>query len=376
MTQYRYFFADLLTNQIAAELEVTGVNFTQAINSAGTFSGNILLTGLSAASNASTATTPGRYAIYVDRNGIIVWGGIIWHREYNSTSQHLSVTAQEMESYFGRRRITTTTSYYNQDQLTVVAGLISAAQAATNGNIGVQIGVDPNTGQPPLSGVTIARTYYGYEQKTVLSAIQDLAKSGTGAPGSGGFDFSITCGYDSLGNIAKTLNLGYPRLGTAYNAAIPTIPTFEFPSGNIIEYTYPEDGSIVANTIYATGAGSNEGKLIYSASNTTLLTQGWPLLEDTVSYNDIYDASVIQNLANGHVAAVSYPPTTVSLIVNPSQDPVLGSYEIGDDARLRIQDDRFPNGLDAVYRISALNVTPGEAGPERATLTLTLPTTS
>jgi hypothetical protein len=55
-------------------------------------------------------------------------------------------------------------------------------------------------------------------------------------------------------------------------------------------------------------------------------------------------------------------------------EPQFGTYAIGDDARLIIQDERFPDGLDAVYRIVGLNVFPGEDGPERVTITLTITT--
>lgn len=367
MVQYRYLFADLLTNQIQAELPLTAVNFSQALNAGGALQGSVLLSGLPAAQTAMVATVPGRSALYVDRDGVLVWGGIIWNRTYNSTSQRLSLSAGEFETYFNRRRIVSNATFYNTDQLTVAQSLINTAQAATNGNIGVVV--------PSLvSSENITRVFYGYEQKTVLSALQDLAKAGSGTAGATGFDFSIDVAYDASMTPTKTLNLGYPRLGNVYSSTSTTVPVFEFPAGNVLEYEYPEDGSLVANTIYATGAGSNEGKMIYSATDSTKIASGWPLLEDSASYSDIIDANLIQNLAAGQVAAVSYPPTVLKIIANPSLDPILGAYRVGDDARVRILDDRFPNGLDTTYRITALNVTPGETGPERVTVTLSLPT--
>jgi hypothetical protein len=369
MASYRYLLADLLSNQILTELPLTSVNFTQIINSAGTMTGTILLSGLPVAANVTNATIPAKSAIYIDRDGVIVWGGIIWARTYSSTSQHLQISAREFESYFERRRITTTAFYFSVDQLSIAQGLVSSAQAVPSGNIGVVVG-------SATSGYLTTKQYRSYEQKTVLSALQDLARAGTGGTTNAGFDFAIRCAYDSAGSVVKTLALGAPRLGNVYSSTSTTTPVFEFPSGNVLEYEYPEDGSIVANTIYATGAGSNEGKIIYSGIDTTKLAQGWPLLEDTASYTDIDNATLIQNLANGQVAAVSYPPTILKIVTSPALDPVLGTYAIGDDARIRITDDRFPNGLDAIYRIVGLTVTPGETSPERATLTLSLPTSS
>jgi hypothetical protein len=367
MTQYRYLLSDVLTNQVLAELDLTNVSFTQQLNAAGTLSASLLLSGTPDRAAALTATIPGRTAIYVDRNGIIVWGGIIWNRKYNSTSQHITFTASEWESYFEHRRIATTLTYVNQDPLVIARQLITAAQSVPFGNVGVTVNGE-------TSSALVTRIFYGYEQKTVLSAIQDLAKAGTTAVGTTGFDFTIKSAYDGSNVITRTLLLGSPRLGTAYSTTSSTVPVFEFPAGNMVEYEFPEDGSVLANKVYVTGGGSNEGKLIYSASDNTKFSSGWPLLEAYSSYSDIIDANLIQQLANGQVAAVSYPPTVLKIVANPSTDPVFGSYSIGDDARVRIVDSRFPSGLDATYRITGLTLTPGETGPERVTLTLTLPT--
>ena len=126
--------------------------------------------------------------------------------------------------------------------------------------------------------------------------------------------------------------------------------------------------------MYAIGAGSNEGMLQANSQSATQLAAGWALFEETVNYSDITDSTLLANLAAGQLAAVQYPPTVVKIVAPPYVNPVLGSYTVGSDVRLRITDDRFPTGLDAVYRIVALNATPGETTGERVTLTLTLPT--
>ncbi len=362
-TTYRYLFADLLTNTILAELPITGVSFTQQLNTAGTFTGHLLLSGVNAAGlNVANGTIPGRTAIYVDRNNELVWGGVIWNREYNSADQTMTFQAREFLSYFERRRITATAAYTNVDQLQLAQTIISNAQGVANGNIGLQYNQDPASSN--TSGVLVSRTYYGYEYKQVLSAVQDLAKQ------TSGFDFEISVYYDGDGNPAKSFNTYYPKSGVTYSSTSTTAPVFQLP-GNIVEYQYPEDGSIAANTIYALGAGSNEGKLIETATDPTKLTDGWPLLEDQANYSDITDSALLAGLAAGQITATSYPPTTLRVVAPPSQSPTFGTYEIGDEVRVIINDNRFPSTLDAIYRLVALSVTPGEDGPERVTLTLT-----
>ena len=362
MASYRYLFADLLTNAILAELPLTSVNFTQQLNTAGTFTGKLELSGVDAAAmNVANATIPGRTAIYVDRDGTLVWGGVLWTRDWTSKDQTVTLTAREFESYFERRRITADTVFYGTDQLTAVQTLVNNAQATTNGNIGVAIGTE-------TSGVLINRTFYGYEYKTVFSAIQELSKTSTG------FDFNILVAYDSNHNPTKTLHLGYPRYGQTYSATSQTSPVFDMP-GNVMDYQWTEDGITTANTVYALGAGSNPGKLTATSVDSTKITAGWPLLEDQINYSDVIDSTLLTTLSAGRVGAVSYPPQTIKILVPPTLDPVFGSYNVGDSARVRITDDRFPAGLDAVYRIIAFNMQAGENNqPEAVTITLTYTT--
>ena len=363
MTTYRYLFADLATNAILAELPITGVSFTQQLNTSGTFTGRLLLSGVNAAGlNVANGTIPGRTVVYVDRDGTLVWGGIIWGREYSSTSQTLTFQAREFMSYFERRRITSTQAYINIDQLDLAQALISNAQGAPYGNIGLLYNQDPAS--TTTSGNLVTRTYYGYEYKTVFSAIQDLSKQ------LDGFDYEIEVYYDGDNNPARSFNTYYPRVGTDYSSTNATAPVFQLP-GNMVEYNYPEDASIAANTIYALGAGSNEGKLIQTATDATKFTDGWALLEDQANYSDITDTTVLAGLAQGQITAVSYPPTTLKVVAPPSQNPVFGTYRVGDEVRIIITDNRFPTTLDAIYRLVALSVTPGEDSPERITLTLT-----
>ena len=213
-TTYRYLFADLLTNEIIAELPLTGVSFTQQLNQAGTFQGHLLLSGINSYGyNVDASTQPARNAVYVDRDGVLVWGGIIWARTYNSSAQTLSLTAREFESYFEKRLITTTQAYTNQDQLIIARDLINNAQAAPYGDIGVIVGTE-------TSGVLVDRVFYNYEKKGVWQAIKDLSNQDNG------FDFNITVDYDPLTNVpTKTLVLGYPRTGTVYNVNDPALKT-------------------------------------------------------------------------------------------------------------------------------------------------------
>jgi hypothetical protein len=366
-TQYRYLFADLRTNDILAELPLTGVSFTQVLNSAGSFQGTIL--GSDARElgyDITSSTEPARTAVYVDRDGVLIWGGVIWLRTWDSDTQHFTFQAREFMSYFERRRITDTYVYENEDQLFVAQDLINIAQAVTGGDIGVVVPTN-------VSGIDVTRIYFDYERKDFAGAIKDLSNQ------QDGFDVNIDVAYDINLEPRKYLRTDYPQRGITYNAANPDAIVFEFP-GNIVTYEWPDDGAQVANTMYGIGPNSNEGKLLATAvSPTNQIAAGWPLLEDTVSYTDQYDPTLLYQQTLGEVTARQVSVVTPKIVIPAYVEPVLGSYKTGDECLLRITDDRFPNdgsgyGLAEVYRIVAISVEPGENGPERVTLTLTPPT--
>jgi hypothetical protein len=369
MSNYRYLFADLLTNKINAELPLNSVTFGKELNTAGPFSGQVMLSGLQSINyNIQDYTTPGRTAIYVDRDGVIVWGGIIWSRSYDSNSQELTFTGKEFESYFERRRI----NYdYNvagssQDQLTVAQNLLNTAQSAANGNIGVQIGTE-------TSGINVNKTWRFYDLKPVAEAIKEMAQSVTG------FDWNIDCQYDTSYNITKVMHLDYPKRGKRYVSTDPYAFALEFP-GNVLDYQYPEDSTSTVNALYGVGAGNNEAKVIAASSSASLgtatpvtaadqLAAGWPLLEDQVSYTDYNNITALTNLTTGYLNAWFNPVVVWTIRVSTS-DPVLGSYKCGDDFRIRLLDPRFPSGLDVVRRLSKYDVTVGDNNnPEYVTLT-------
>ncbi len=105
LIEYRYYTTDLLTNQILAEIPFKGVSYERALKAAGGFSGQISVTSETDTYDLYDSTMPGNTGLYVVRDGVCVWGGVIWSRSYNVITRTLSVTANEFPSYFQHRRI-------------------------------------------------------------------------------------------------------------------------------------------------------------------------------------------------------------------------------------------------------------------------------
>lgn len=108
---YRYFLTDLLSNQIISEVPFKGVSFARANRRAGEFSGKIPFIEATKGLDLYEATMPGRTGLYITRNNVVVWGGIIWARSYNVDTQELDVSGAEFISYLYHRNIWQTLIY-------------------------------------------------------------------------------------------------------------------------------------------------------------------------------------------------------------------------------------------------------------------------
>jgi len=109
--EYRYYTVDLLTNNVIAEIPFTSVSYERALSKAGSFSGTIPMIEATASYNLYETTMPGKTALYVLRNGVCVWGGIIWSRSYSPSSKTLNVDGQEFISYLYHRAVWQTLYY-------------------------------------------------------------------------------------------------------------------------------------------------------------------------------------------------------------------------------------------------------------------------
>lgn len=368
---YRYLFYDLVTNAAQAELPMRGVTFESRLNEVGSFTGHLPIADPQIAKLQPWTQTPGgRTALYVDRGGRLVWGGIVVTRRYSQGGQAggsafaLEVGASEFMWGFDKRVIAADAVFTNAEQMTIPGGLINTAQAVRNGNIGVLV---PSF---PASGVLRTQTWAGSERKTVGQAIRDLAQLDQG------FDWAILVDYGQGGQAAgvpgKQLALGYPRLGVTYTASGWE---FEFP-GNVVDYVWPEDSSQQAITAYVQGAGTGSAMVTSTNTVTGLLDAGYPQLDQVFQAKDQTDPAVIAARAVAAAKAYSSPVTLLTLMVRADLDPVLGSYNVGDDCLVRITSPQFPAsgglpGYTGYWRIVGIRVQPqDDTQPERVWLTL------
>jgi hypothetical protein len=375
---YTYLFTDLRTDTLLAELPLADVSYSFELNGIGKLSGTIPYADETLPLDPETASTPGRTAVYVDRDGVLVWGGIIWTRDRVKGGK--SIQAAEFLSYFQHRYVKKTLStdtslltnpaYVDAggqrlygDQKFIMWSLLRYAQDQAGGNVNI----DLNPLTAPGHGIDRTVSYFGYERPEIYKAIAELASADSG------FDFGVEVGWTSAANNQapqrfRRARAWYPRRGrTAQESGL--VFSKGGGHGSIIDYDWPEDGTSLVTEMSGLGAGSGEARIVKTAAATDLIDSGWPLLEGVQTYDGVIDEAQVQGMTNADLDARSRSTTQPTFEVAADTDPEFGSYSVGDEALFVIDPEpQSPSGREGVLRIVSIENT-AVNGPERVRLT-------
>lgn len=365
---YSYLFVETMTGNIIAEVLLNGVTYSKVLNDSGSMTGTLMIDqNLSARGiDPYDLTTPDRRSIYVMRDGVPMWGGILWTRKYDSTTQSVALGAGDWWSYFDHRKVLPflydvilnpayiayqTVSFAATDQNTIARALISGAQTQHGGNIGIVL-------DTTLSSINRDRTYNGFDLVDVGGALRQLANVLNGP------DMMFDTRMDSSGNIQRVFLTGSPMLGQSGSPHV-----WEY-GGNIQSYIWPSDGPRMATKTFAVGNGIGQGMPISVSHDATRYALGWPLLESETSYGTVTDPVDLQSHADSDLIVSRAPVVLPTLTVRGDVAPVLGAYNPGDDARIIIQDQFLVSGIDVSMRIVRMDVSPSENAGEKVVLTM------
>lgn len=373
---YTYMVHDLLTNIPLGDLPLTGVSYGKRLNDSGAASGSFHVENRRdprrIVRDPYDLTTPCKRCVYIYRDDVPQWGGIIWTRRYDSRTRTVQLGLGDWWTYYDHRKIlpllpTNPAVRYTVaemvarfghpapiDQNAIARGLLALAHQHPGGNLGV-------VADPVDSLITRERTYRGYELGDVGEALRQLAGVQNGPDLL--FDVDRQLGAD--GRPVRRLRLGDPGLGQQGSAWV-----FEY-GGNVVDYTWPSDGTRYASRVLAAGEGMVEGTPIAVAESTDGYPTGWPLVETERGYSTVSDPSVLQAHADADLQAARRPVVLPQLEVRGERWPMVGEWNVGDDARVVIEDDWLPDRVDTLARIVAADMTPPEGdADEKVVLTM------
>jgi hypothetical protein len=268
----------------------------------------------------------------------------------------MKIECDEILSYWDRRRIRRTFTFSQIDQGAILSTLIDLPQRDLYGGLGV--GVVGDT----VTGVLRDRTYIGAERKSYGDMIRNLLGVLQGC------DLMSSPMFNTAGVWTDQFRLGYPRLGRTISQSRLVFMV----GSNCTISSWDEDAASSATVTESIGSNpaDSTNPLIVGYEALSMYGAGWLRLEDTTSYTDVSDITTLQQKAMADEAARAGVVLSIKIKVpDPDLDPVLGSYQVGDDCRLIVPPGpTFPNGYDLQQRIAAISINAGAR--DEATVTM------
>lgn len=347
--QYQVLYADTMSGTVHGVLPVESLSFSHVLNGAGSIT---CAMPLDSESNAGRLTNQvawprvesgklevdGRTTLYVLRDGVPLWSGIVWTRAVDPGTNALTVSGEGMLSYFRRFLIYHTKDYSATDQIGIAEDLLTWAMTRTGC---AQVHIDGSV----TSGVTRDRRYYKTDYKPVGEAIEQLSAV------IDGFDFRFAPEW-SAGSLRTTFFAAYPATGRATEHVLEL-------GSNVNLLSEKSDGTNVTTTNWATGVGTGRSMLRkWSVDVSQLGTI--PLLHGVRAYSDVSVASTLQAHADLDAQRGKVPLSHIELELLAGKLPRIGSYIVGD--RVRVKGTMGYWSVDDTYRITQQAVSVDSSG--------------
>lgn len=315
----RYVFVDALTGTILEEIPLQSTRFSLTL-SGGEFNGTFGL-DLSGYDNDQlvTATVPGRTLLVAETDSVVLWGGLVWSRTYQSQAKVVQIYAKTLDQYPTKRLVDFDRDFTATDPRNILRQLYTDMQS------------DPNSIQVTLPSAFMTANSVDYsvavaEMKTYRAAIDEVATALTG--------FEWTIDWSRQGNgYTKTLRIGMP-LGQLPG---DTNPIFEYP-GNILNYWRNDTIGNGGTNIFGVGAGEGENMPVVEVVHSDLLSGGFPRLDASISFKDVEDGNTLESLTQTQATIAKAPQPVYTVQMKADREPAFGDWALGDHCKLVIKD--------------------------------------
>lgn len=326
---YRFLAGDL-SNNIFANLPTRSCRFTEVLNRAGSCELKIPLVVEGYAASTEYAYNrslidPWRTTIYVEEDGVIVWGGILITAQADPGSNELTLGCAGLLEYLKYRLLTWTVTYTQWDQTTLVENLLNLVYSISAASIVPDL-PNPNPGNVVVpvqktTGRKRDRVYAAHERKPILEIIDQLSMV------IDGFDYAITSEYvQGQNKVVNTFRTYYPYRGKDTGIQWTLFPP-NVPGSNISNMSVPYDGTRFANQVEAMGSGDGSKKLIARARNNASL---YPLLEKTVDYSTVKQVNTLAEHAAQELVNANPLPTMTIALMPDRPDTIRSAFGVGD----------------------------------------------
>jgi hypothetical protein len=346
VANYRYLLGDSLTNEIYAELPLHTTSFTEILNRPGSFTGRMSLKQNSKLNTVlRSALQLGRSAIHVEREGALVWSGILWTDRIDATENRYELNANGWLSYLERRLLTETKTYALVEQVEIVKDLITWAQSQTGGDARIFL----DDASP--TGIVRDRTYEGFERYTIAELMVNLSNV------INGFDFRFEPQWFEGAPRIRFLT-HYPQTGRSRDLVV------DF-AGGAQSLSIDRDATSKATHVDAEGAGEGPAKLRVSLNSPDLLGSSLRL-DALTTHADVSRTETLTGYALDRLQMGRAPLVLPRVTLRPDIVARVGTITPGDQARV-ICKTGFVD-VDTTVKVTEQTVSVDSSGNESVTL--------
>lgn len=303
----------------------------------------------------STLTDPGTTLIYVERDGLLRWGGLVWDARPKGSTY--TIEAAGWSSYLQHRHdvdgnLAGRGPYTNADPCQIIRDVWAYAQSAADGDLGVT--VDTTVSTAKVGTVADPYTFPWWELPVLGDRIDDLV-SGDATP-----DYACDTTWDTGHTTPqRRIRLGWPRLGTRRT-------DISFATGiNLVEDPeVPLAADEYAQVVIANGAGDGSAK----RRSISAVRNGRLRLEYVLDLPDIKGADTLAARAAAERVYRETLGTVNEITVRHHPAAPIGSWQVGDDVPVRVNNAWV--SFRGWRRITGWTVKPAADGGEQAVLQL------
>jgi len=257
-----------------------------------------------------------------------------------------TLSAEGFFSLLRGRVLETDYDVTGRDQALIVKDLIDTAQGYTEGDMLIE------TAGIAAVGKTRDRSWAASEWKDVGEAIEDMAAVRDG------YDFRTGVSWGASAPV-RTFYVQYPATGRVTDFVLELGRNLELLSLSV-------DATQVVNKVYARGEEGEDGVPLTTSIHNT--GTGFARRDAVVTNDDVRNLSTLLDHAQRKLDRGSQPIRIPSVSLNPSQEPALGSFIVGDIVEVRGVFGAVDFG--GSYRITAWAASVDTAGMESLSLTL------
>jgi hypothetical protein len=376
---YTYTFVDIPSGQKIASLPLYGVSASDFLYtagngaSAGMFTGSIRMdSDFASVSEILDMTRVEATAVWMDRLGTPIWGGILWTRTYQSDGRVMQLNAQSFSSYFSkvvwyptRGYVAGANSYNHKDNPHNVIRFLAqylSYYASPEYDIGLQLEPYHQTGDPDLQPNLYTTVNFALKDRKFLSSyITDMLALGA--------EYRIRPCLNDQGERVALFESGFAGdLGLTAQAADGG-ESYEYP-GEIAKYWLTNSSANAPTRLFGVGQTTGTDDVLSLRQGSTVNRIG----VDAVATYDTVDVAMVATRAAGDL--ISLQNDLNRPVYDIAGDQLDMEWSVGDHRRMIIDDpQRFSEPMSGVVRLTGWQLTPKSSeGVEQLSITIDDPT--